>query len=110
MIAGKAVGSCVDQYVHIGRPGGGHTPGADEGADLTPRGGEAVELAADGSRASLGGEQTKAVARTELTEAQEDTVHDGEGGEVVRELLVQTAHDEADDGLAEQTGDLWRCV
>ena len=105
MIAGKAVGSCVDQYVHIGRPGGGHTPGADECANLAHSGGETVELAAHSGGAGLGGEQTKTVARTELTKAQENAIDDGKCANVVRELLIEAAHDEADDGLAEQAGD-----
>ena len=42
---------------------------------------------------------------TELAEREEDAVDDGEGADVVRELLVEAGHDEADDGLAEQARD-----
>ena len=51
------------------------TPSTDECTDLANGSRETVELAADGGRAGLGCEQTEAVARAELAEAEEDAVN-----------------------------------
>lgn len=85
------------------------TPGADERADLARRCGEAVELATHGSGTRLGGEETEAVAGPKLAEGEEDSVDYGKCTNVVRELLIETAHDEADDSLEKEAGDLSQC-
>lgn len=82
------------------------TPSACEGTDLANRGGQAVILATSGSRCRLGGKETKAVTRAELTKAQKDTINHCEGADVMLQLDVETTHDEADDGLQHQTEDL----
>lgn len=84
----------------------GHTPRSDESTYFSDSSSDTVELSADGSGASLGCQQTETVAGAELTEAEEDTVDHCEGGDMVRQLDIQAAHDEANDSLAEQTSDL----
>ena len=82
------------------------TPRANKGTHFTNGGGEAVELATNSGGASLCCEEAKAVARSQLAEAEEDTVDDRECGNMFRELLVEATHDEANDSLKQKTSDL----
>ena len=84
-----------------------HTPSSSECADLANCGSGAVELASHGGGSRLGGKETKTVARTEFTKAQENTVNHSESGDVLLQLNVEAAHDEAKDCLQEQPGDLF---
>ena len=92
------------------------TPSTSKGTNLADGSSNTVELPTDGCRAALRREHAQAVARTELTEAQENTVDDllsisfvldtrmamtyGERSDVVGQLRVKTAHDEANNGLS----------
>jgi len=58
--------------------------GADEGADLAPRGRDAVVLTADGSGGCLGCDQTDVVARAGFAEGGEDAIDDYEASDVAR--------------------------
>ena len=106
MIAGKAARRpdlVSKSDVHMTHE---HTPSARERADLANCGGGTIELATHSGRSRLGGKETKAVAGTKFTEAQKDTVNDSEGGDVLLQLDVEAAHDEANDCLQEQPSDL----
>jgi hypothetical protein len=83
-----------------------HTPSARECADLANCGSSTIELATHSGRSRLGGKEAKAVARTKFTKAQKDTVNDSECADVILQLDVETAHDEANDCLQEQPSDL----
>lgn len=106
MIAGNAIHRTTRLVWEITQGKIQRTPSACEGTDLANRGGQAVILATSGSRCRLGGKETKAVTRAELTEAQKDSINHCEGTDVMLQLDVETAHDEADDGLQYQTEDL----
>lgn len=84
------------------------TPGTNESTNFSNGSSETVELTTDSGGASLGSQQTKAVTRAKFAKAEEDPVDDGECTDVVRKLDIEAAHDEADDGLAEQTENLCR--
>jgi hypothetical protein len=43
---------------------------------------------------------------TDFTQTQEKTVHDGKRGNLVSEVGIETAHDEADDSLREKAEEL----
>jgi hypothetical protein len=58
-------------------------------------------LATHGSGSRFGGKETKTVAGTEFTKAQEDTINHSESGNVLLQLIVKAAHDEAKDCLQE---------
>lgn len=74
-------------------------PGADKGANLAHSGSDAVVPTADARRARLGRQETNVVAGAQLAEGHEDAVHDGEGGDLRRDLVVHAREDVADDGL-----------
>jgi hypothetical protein len=75
---------------------------ADERADLAHGGCEAIELATDRRRRGLRREQAEVVARAELAEREEDAVDDRKRADMVHEVSVRAAHDEAKDGLAQE--------
>ena len=114
------------------RPSGSHdynqldvvvrTPSTSKSTNLADGGSNAVELPTNSRRAALRREHAQAVARAKLTEAQENTVDDlrsislmlekrtartyGERSDVVGQLRVKTAHDEANHSLGKETRNL----
>ena len=80
-------------------------PCSDESTNLANGSGDTVVATADTSGASLGGEETDVVTGAKLTEGVEDAVEDGEAGNVLGDLGIDTGHDEADDGLDGDTDD-----
>ena len=81
------------------------SPSSDECSDLSGSSGDAVVLAADGGRTTLGSQETQVVSRSELSEGKKDSVDDGEGGDVFGQFGIETAHDESNDRLGNQTED-----
>lgn len=86
-----------------------------------------IELTTDGSRSSLGCEQSNTIAWTQFAETKEYSVYDSECGDMVGQagewgsivsnsrerktlewviLGVEAAHDESDDSLSKEAGDL----
>lgn len=78
------------------------TPRPDEGADFADGSSETIELTADGSRASLSGQETEAVARTDFSKAEKHAINDGKRCHVLCQLDVEAAHDESHDGLTQE--------
>lgn len=88
----------------LARKGGG---GGEGGMYFADRSSDPVVLPADGGRAGLRCDQPDVVPRSELTERQEQPVHDGEGADVFRggEVLVAAGHDVAEGGLQHEADD-----
>ena len=79
------------------------SPSSDERSDLSDSSGDAVVLSTDGGRSGLGCQETEIVSWSDFSEGKEDSVDDGEGGNVFGQSGVETTHDESDDGLTDQT-------
>ena len=84
---------------------GGNAPSPHVSSDLPDSSSDAVVLATDGGRSGLGCQETKVISRSDFSEGEEYSIDNGEGGDVFGELFIETAHDESDDGLADQTDD-----
>jgi hypothetical protein len=59
---------------------------------------ELTHLTSRGGRPSLRGKEPEAVSRTGFAKREENTIHDGERGDVLRELGVESGHEEAAGG------------
>jgi len=81
------------------------SPSPNERSDLSNSSGNAVVLSTDGGRPALGCQETEVVSWPDLSEGKEDSVDDCEGGHVFGKFGIETAHDESDDGLSDQTED-----
>jgi len=79
------------------------SPSSNERSDFSDSSSDAVVLSTDSGRSGLGCQETEVVSWTDLSEGKEDPVDDGEGGNVFGQSDVETAHDESDDGLTDQT-------
>jgi hypothetical protein len=82
------------------------TPSACESANLADRSSDAIELATNGSGTRFRGKETKAITGAKFTKAQKNTINHSKGPDVLLQLVVEAAHDEANDGLQKQTSDL----
>jgi hypothetical protein len=83
----------------------GEDPGSDKSTNLANGSGNAVVATTNTSGAGLGGQETDVVARAKLSETQENTVDDGEAGNVLGDLVVDASHDVADNSLQNDTND-----
>lgn len=73
----------------------------DISTDLACGGSDAVVHAADSCGGRLGGEKADVVARSQLTQGQENTIYNGETSDIawLREVVVAACHAEANNGL-----------
>ena len=81
-----------------------------EGSYLSEGCSDTVISSSNTCGARFGCKKADVVARTELTEGEEDAVHNGEGGDVFGNLRVDACHNETDDRLDKNTEDegiLW---
>ena len=81
------------------------SPSSSERSNLSDSSGDTVVLPTDGGRSTLGCQDNEVVSRPELSKGKEDSVDDGEGGDVFGQFSIETAHDESDDGLSDQAED-----
>ena len=81
------------------------SPCSNERSNLSDSSGNAIVLSTDGGRSALGYQETEVVSWPELSEGKEDSVDDGEGGDVFGQFSIETAHDESDNGLSDQAED-----
>jgi hypothetical protein len=84
---------------------GWESPSSDERSDFSQSSGDTVVLSTDGGRSALGSQETEVISWSEFSEGKEDSVDDGKGGDVFGQSDIETAHDESDDGLTDQTED-----
>lgn len=83
----------------------GEDPSSDKGTNLANGSGNAVVTATDTSSAGLGGQKTNVVAGAKLSETQENTIDDGEASNVLRDLVIDTSHNVADNSLQTDAND-----
>lgn len=71
-----------------------------QGLTLADGRGDTVQLTTGTCRRDgLGSQEAEVVARADLTESKEDTVHDGEAGDMLDEMVVGAGQGKAEDGL-----------
>lgn len=81
------------------------SPGPNKRSNLSDSRSDTVVLSTYGGRSGLGRQETKVISWPDFSEGKEDSVDDGEGGDVFGKFLVETAHDESDDCLTDQADD-----